>query len=286
MKAGSNSSTLLLCCALMIGAGVVKAQEQSPGGPIYAGKALSSWVDGVAALSHLQQAGNTEYPEVRAVHAMGTNAIPWLLSEMTNQPPSGGGGERPYFHQLRATAGFWALGETAAPAIPKLLDLVEEQPEFVPRALAGIGLPSLAALRQCLTNAPHYVPPYLLKKIPRERAAVSALAALFVAIEGGRMPKSDVACLLPDVRTWNKDTNREAAYWADGVLREFGENNETQPVTAANAGRSPGWRTDMSVDVNITSPDFRAFVAFVGRQGSPVLRLLEPALFGLGCSLP
>jgi hypothetical protein len=221
MKAGSDSSNLLLCCALMIGAGAVKGQDQTAGGPIYAGKPLSSWVDEVA--PHLGQAVTTNYPGVRAVHAIGTNAIPWLLSEMTNQPPSGAGDERPYFHQLRATAGFWALGETAAPAIPKLLDLLEEQPEFVPKALAGIGFPSLTALQQCLTNAPHYVPPYLLKKIPRERAAVNALAALFVAIDAGRIAKSDAAYLLPSVRAWAKDTNREAAYWADGVLRQVGE---------------------------------------------------------------
>ena len=207
----------------MICTGAVKAQDQSPREPMYAGKALSSWLDGVAALSHLRQTVNTNYPEVRAMLAIGTNAIPWLLSEMTNQSPSGAGDERPYFHQLRARVGFWALGETAAPAIPKLLDLLEEQPEFVPSALAGIGFPSLTALQQCLTNAPHYVPPYLLKKIPRERAAVSALAALFVAIDAGRIAKSDAAYLLPSVRVWAKDTNREAAYWADGVLRELGE---------------------------------------------------------------
>jgi|SRR6267154_1855592 len=105
MKAAAKSSKLLLCCALMVGAVAVKGQDQSTGGPFYAGKALSSWVDGVAALSHLQQTPvNTNYPEVRAVRAIGTNAIPWLLSEMTNQPPSGAGDERPYFHQLRFPA--------------------------------------------------------------------------------------------------------------------------------------------------------------------------------------
>jgi hypothetical protein len=193
MKAGSN---LLACCALVIGAGAVNSQDQSDRGPMYAGKPLSSWVDELAAHSYRWQAANTNYPESRAVHGLGTNAILWLLSEMTNQAPSGLGGERPCFHQVRATPGFWALGETATPAIPKLLDLVEEEPEFVPRALAGIGLPGLTGLQQCLTNAPHYVPLYLLKKIPRERAAVSALAALFVSVDAGRIAKSEAAHLL------------------------------------------------------------------------------------------
>jgi len=219
-----TGGVLLLCCGLTIGAGGVKGQDQFTGGPIYAGKTLSAWFDGVASLSHLQQTPvNTNYPEVCAVRAIGTNAIPWLLGEMTNQLPSGARDERPYFHQLRATAGFWALGETAAPAIPWLLDQLEEQPEWVPRALAGIGLPGLPALQQCLTNAPRYVPPYLLKKIPRERGAVSALAALFCAVDSGRIAKSEAAHLLPNVRVWAKDTNPEAAYWAVGVLRELGE---------------------------------------------------------------
>ena len=221
MKLRSSNSKLLLWCALMIGGSVVRAQHQAVEEPVYAGKPLSSWVDRVAA--HLGQVANTNYAGVRAVRAIGTNAIPWLLSEINNQPPFGASDERSNFHQLRANAGFWALGQTAAPAIPKLLEHLEEQPEFVPRALAGIGLPSLAALQQCLTNAPRYVPPYLLKQIPRERAAVSALAALFVSIDSGRISKSDAAYLLPNVRAWAKDTNPEAAYWADGVLRKVGE---------------------------------------------------------------
>ena len=40
----------------------------------------------------------------------------------------------------------------------------------------------------------------------------------------------------------------------------------------------------MSVETNITTQDFRAFVAFVARQGNPVWRSLEPILFGLGCA--
>lgn len=219
MKAGPNSLSLLVCGVLVIGAGAANGNEGSADEPSYAGRPLSSWVDEVAAHAYLWQAASTNCLEIRAVRAMGTNAIPWLLSEMENQRAAGVGN----LHQLRATAGFSALGEVAAPAIPTLIGLVEKQPDWVPRALAGIGLPGLTALWQCLTNAPRDVPPYLVKKIPSERAAVSALAALFVAIDDGRIPKSHAAYLLPDVRAWAKDTNREAAYWADGVLRKLGE---------------------------------------------------------------
>ena len=55
------------------------------------------------------------------------------------------GSERIY-HQLRARACFWALGEQAAPAILGLQHLLDQQPEFAPSALAGIGAPALVAL--------------------------------------------------------------------------------------------------------------------------------------------
>lgn len=199
------------------------AQERLPGAPSYAGKSLSSWLDELLVLPHLRETLRTNYSGVRAVRAIGTNAIPWLLSEMTNQSPPDAAGSLRYMHQARARTGFWALGELAAPAIPKLLDLIEKEPEFIPSALAGIGSLSLSALERCLTNAPHYVPPYLLKEIPRERAAVSALGALCVSIDAGRIAKPDAAYLLPAIRAWAKDTNREAAYWARCVLEHLGE---------------------------------------------------------------
>jgi len=177
----------------------------------------------VTRLSHLSKVSDKKRAAVRAVRGIGTNAIPWLLEEMSKQSsPEQGDGPR-NFHQLRARAGFWALGELGAPAVPKLLGLLNEQPEFVPSALAGIGVPALPALQQCLTNAPHYVPPYLVSEVPSERCVGSALGGLFVAINVGRIAASDAAFLLPTVRLWAKDTNRDAAYWAHGVLREFGE---------------------------------------------------------------
>ena len=41
----------------------------------------------------------------------------------------------------------------------------------------------------------------------------------------------------------------------------------------------------MSVDTNITPKDFQAFVAFVARQGNPILRFLEPLGLGLACAV-
>jgi hypothetical protein len=221
MKSRTCRSLLLVWCVQLIGAGAVQGEIQVAEEPVYAGKPLSAWVDEVVAVGRLAWVVTTNRAEVQAVHAIGTNAIPWLLSEMMTQPSPGGAGST-NFHQHRARNGFWALGETGAPAISRLFELLEQQPEFVASALAGIGAPALPALQQCLTNAPHYVPPYLLSQIPRERAVASALGGLFVAIDSGRISKSDAAFLLPAVQLWAKDTNKDAAYWASGVLTKLG----------------------------------------------------------------
>jgi hypothetical protein len=220
MKYRAGRLLLPYWCLLVIGAGEVMGEGQSAEDPIYDAKPLSAWVSIPLSADKLV---NTNRAEIQAVRAIGTNAIPWLLGEMRNQGPGGGVDKFTNFHQFRAAAGFWALGEAGAAAIPSLLELLEQLPDAVPRALAGIGTPALPALQQCLTNAPHYVPPYLLLEIPRERAVVSALGALFVAIDVGRISKSDAAFLVPVVRLWAKDTNRDAANWADCVLRELGD---------------------------------------------------------------
>ncbi len=49
---------------------------ESEDGPVYSGKPLSVWADEVCALNHLSNVINTNHPEVRAVRAIGTNAIP------------------------------------------------------------------------------------------------------------------------------------------------------------------------------------------------------------------
>jgi hypothetical protein len=222
MKPISAISRVVLCCAsILVGQGAL-AQARPARDPIYAGKSLSSWIDEIH-YQHLRALMNTNRPGVCALRAIGTNAIPWLLCEITNQSPPDAATELRYLHQTRAKTGFWALGEIAAPAVPKLLELVEKEPQCVPSALAGIGSPGLSALERCITNAPHFVPPYLLNEIPSEQAAVSALGALYVSIDIGRTAKADATRLLPAIRPWAKDTNREANYWARGVLRQLGE---------------------------------------------------------------
>jgi hypothetical protein len=49
--------------------------------PNYGGKRLSVWLDELSALDFSKRA-DTNTPQVQAVRSIGTNAIPWLMSEL------------------------------------------------------------------------------------------------------------------------------------------------------------------------------------------------------------
>jgi hypothetical protein len=181
--------------------------------PISSGRPLAFWIQKASEVRDIRMLTNQQRPEVSAIRAMGTNAIPWLLQEMSAQ---GGGAET---RQLLARAGFWALGDLAEPAIPSLLQMLDKAPTLVPNALAGIGPSAIPALKECLAQ----VPP--TPRTPRQTVIVeAALGGLFVAIDAGRISQSDGAQLLPLVQSWARarSTNPAAAYWANGVVEKLG----------------------------------------------------------------
>src|SRR6266481_1691101 len=55
-------------------------KTSSPNEPTYSGKRLSVWLDELCALDYPKEF-DSRTPEVQAVRAIGTNAIPWLLKE-------------------------------------------------------------------------------------------------------------------------------------------------------------------------------------------------------------
>jgi len=223
MKSRGTALIVLSWGLLSALAGTIRGQDAD--GPVYNGKPLSVWADQVLALNHLRNVVDTNHPEVRAMRAIGTNAIPWLLAEFRHRPPQTDQEQPPawlglpvgsegQYHPLRARAGFWALGEAGKPAIPSLVSLFDKQPSLAPSALAGIGAPALPALEHCLTN----VPP---DKVDGARAEIvhSALGGLYVVIDVGRISRADAAYLLPTIRSWT--TNSKTKYWAHGVLEKF-----------------------------------------------------------------
>jgi len=192
--------------------------DPAPNEPNYGGKTLSTWLDELAALDYSKRWDPLTKP-VQAVRAMGTNALPWLLSELRSD-----GGRLPAkLNQLltkqsvikyrfrdinsrlsRAALGFQALGELAEPAIPALLRLVENKPGFVPGALAAIGPAAVPALQQCLTDTRSYATSVgQIVPIPG-----NTIGGIHSAINAGRLSRSEVAILLPAIRDWAQSTNR------------------------------------------------------------------------------
>jgi hypothetical protein len=191
--------------------------------PTYNGKELSRWLNELAALDYSKR-WDLQTEQAQAVRAIGTNALPWLFSQLRAHGsrwqwqlnkllarqsiikyrfPDVDAGPR------RATAGFRALGELAEPAIPELLSLVEEKPGYVPDALAAIGPAAVPALQQCLTNSRSYMTSIgQIMPIPG-----NTIGAIHNAINAGRLSRSDVAVLMPAIRDWAQSTNRSAGQY-------------------------------------------------------------------------
>ena len=201
--------------------------------PSYQGKKLTAWIDDLSKSNSWQQ-WDTNTAPAKAIRAIGTNAIPWLLRDIRHPV-------HPMEYRLnallnkqhlvkyrfpdmnarlrRASLGFQALGTIAKPAIPDLEKLIEDYPGYVPGILASIGPDALPALQQCMTNTFTYqssVGPLI--PIPG-----NALGGIHNAINFGRIPKSNAELFLPAARAWAVSTNRNPAeynYAAD-FLKDF-----------------------------------------------------------------
>jgi hypothetical protein len=207
--------------------------------PAHGGKRLSRWLDELVLLHPTAQV-DPRTPQVRAVRAIGANAIPWLLQEMR---PTGDTWKAranrllnrqrvisfrfsaPH-HLHRAMVGFRALGALGEPAIPGILARAPRYPDFAPQMLAGIGRPALPALQNCLTNASLWTN----SGGPRGLLAITAISTAFDAGKIGSLDYSDLVVLVPSIRAWAaQSTNQMAQRNAVFVLGQLGL-HETPPA--------------------------------------------------------
>jgi hypothetical protein len=204
----------------------------SPTEPTHAGKSLSVWLEEIVKLDYAKRADSNSAP-VAAVRAIGTNAIPWLLEEfysgnetwrwklnrlLNKQHVIKGRLMTKDDRLLRGTLGFMALGELGEPAIPMLLNIVEEYPGYAPGALAGIGRPALPALQQCLTNNFLYTNSLGVYAI----VPGNTISEIFNATSYGPFSKADVAFLLPTIQAWaQQSTNAQAQSKAAWFLTHY-----------------------------------------------------------------
>lgn len=202
------------------------------GEPNYEGKKLSTWIDELQLLQPSEQA-NPKTPQVRAVRAIGTNAIPWLLKEIEMHPTGATWRWRVNqilnkqslvryrlpdpSHLMRAEVGFRALRELGEPAIPEVFALVVKQPHYVPM-LAAIGPPAIPTLQNCLTNSGLETNQFGNRFIP-----ANTISAVFWAGTVGSLTYQDIVIFIPSIKEWAaQSTNHSAQHNAAYVLDWLG----------------------------------------------------------------
>ena len=157
---------------LVAGTGTVMVKNNLfPSEPSYQGKRLSEWlvdIDWGQPQDKRNKAGD-------AVRHMGVKTLPFLLADIA------GHGDKP---SSEATWAFDALGPIAKPAIPQLTRLLEQNPGYVPLALAGIGPDAMPELLNALTNGSFWV---------RDNTAVG----LANAISSGRISSDQAIAAYP-----------------------------------------------------------------------------------------
>jgi len=156
---------LLMLAGVALLAGVVLCWPRGRTDPIYEGKRLSRWIE------EQLQSGNSPDKEAaarKAVRSVGTNSLPYLMSEFTrpqskwrsmlkrraNSAP--GIGLRLLDDRDRAfigTIGLYHLGPDAAPALPTLAEFLGdlERGNFAAMAMCGAGDLALPYLLKAIT---------------------------------------------------------------------------------------------------------------------------------------
>ena len=152
---------IFLCTLVLVAAGVVALWQSGPQEPVYQGKKLFEWINEAGSDPTYAQ---TEQARI-AINAIGTNAIPYLLSEFaarqsrlatlwsewaSRKTGLDFGFDEGYPRRGRALMGFNFLGTNATAAVPALLTYLDDDECRIHAALAIRGCGEMAL-------------PYLLK---------------------------------------------------------------------------------------------------------------------------
>jgi HEAT repeat protein len=212
---------ILLGLLVLISVGFAAA-GQGPREPSIDGKRLSVWLD-----EYQKSIPKPEFdgdPRMRAraekaIRKIGTNAIPWLLVELSAKEPTRGDELPTNFYSGKtigrrwlATTAFEVLGLSARDATPTLVPLLDDKQTSytAATALGGIGVESIPVLTKALTNT---------------RACTRESAARVLGMFG---PKAQSA--VPALARCTKDEDESVRGFAAFALKQV------DPEAAAKAG--------------------------------------------------
>jgi hypothetical protein len=226
LRRNVRKSTLVFAFGLLIALAisVLTWKLSVVGEPEYEGKKISVWLDELRAVN-FARTYDPDLPAAKALRAMGTNALPWLLQEMRGEGDDFRATINYFLNKQtiitarfldldtrinRAFLGFEILGRVAAPAIPELLASVERLPLYAPFAIAAMGETAIPALQCCLTNLTEYPSiDGVVVPIPG-----NTIAGIFNALERRQLMRPQIECLMPGIRAWAESTNSHAAGYA------------------------------------------------------------------------
>lgn len=160
-----HSGIFILLGLVVVACTVSATDVPGPREPAVGGNTLSTWVkEYERSIPKPEHEGD---PKMRAraesaVRSIGTNALPWLLQELSAKELTRGDELPTNFYSGKAIARRWIAatafeilgpaGKGATPALVRLLD--DKQTSYTAAtALGGIGVESIPVLTQALTNS-------------------------------------------------------------------------------------------------------------------------------------
>lgn len=200
--------------AALAGIFLLAAIWPEPAEPFHGDKTLRQWLE-------VRSSGNARDltdESKTAIRAMGTNALPYLVSMVSARDSTlrlklrAWAGKNPNIRKwvrtsngerLRGAAGLEALGPIAAPAIPELVSLLGDEQTAYPAALAlgAIGEIAVPALAQCLTNANAWLRGSAVQAINFMHGAEGAIPSLVTCLTDPEPAvRSTAAIALGDMR--------------------------------------------------------------------------------------
>jgi hypothetical protein len=202
---------VIICCALITFAAIVGFWPRGPAEPVYQGKPLSQWIE------------ETWYDPVnphgsKAIRALGTNALPWLMSEIGHPEPkwrrtlnrltdkfrrNQGRGRTREDRVWKAMTALRELGRSSIPALPQLA-----------RYLNDAGNASLCShAAWTMFGSEEAAIPYLLEPVNSTNEIIASAARSALGPLAYRVPAAT-----PHVVQMLQSTNPAARVYAVDIL--------------------------------------------------------------------